>query len=305
MEHLNILYVFFTFCIGFFSIIILTIIYFKTKNKFLSHFLFAYFIYTLLVMAICLDLYLIINFQNNIKTTRLIIRIIYISSLYFLPSAIIFMIHYIFKIKYRLLLNILFIVISIFSILSVLFTHKMELTEVKFYFSSYLNISFIVFIILILYMLLLCFFNYEKVEDKEIKKITKHAMILLILFLPGLINDFFNFLDLPSGIYFFPIHYCCLSILITTYIIRNYFNEFQLPQNIIKQLDENLLSEFMISPREKEIFLLIIDGYGNKKIADKLFISISTVKKHIYSIFKKTNVSSRYELLRILKNKVK
>src|SRR4030043_1923020 len=104
MEHLNIFYVFFTFCIGFFSIIILTIIYFKTKNKFLSHFLFAYFIYSLLVIAICLDLYLIINFQNDIKTAGIIIRIIYISSLYFLPTAINFMIHYIFKIKYKLLL---------------------------------------------------------------------------------------------------------------------------------------------------------------------------------------------------------
>ncbi len=307
MEHLNIFYVFFTFCIGFFSLTISTIVFFKTKNKFLGYYLFSYFTYSLLVITTSLDLYFIINFTVKTKTIISLIRLICISSLYFLPLIIIFMIHYIFNIKNKLLKNIFFTIISVFSILLVFYTHKENITKIKFYFSSFFNISEIIFFILIIYMLSISLFNYKKVENKEIKKVTKHAIILLIIFLPGIINDFFNYLKLPPGIYFFPLHYCCLSIMITIYITKNYFKlsrKGYFPQNIIEKINEDFLSEYRLSSREKEIFLLIINGYSNKNIADELFISISTVKKHIYSIFKKTNIGSRFELLRLIKNKI-
>jgi DNA-binding CsgD family transcriptional regulator len=217
------------------------------------------------------------------------------------------MIHYIFDIKNRFLKNITLTLISLLSILFVIYTHRNDIPDVRFYFSSFFHISEIIFILLLIYTLILCFINYKKMKDKEIKRVTKHAMIILLVFLPGIINDFLNYLKLPGRIFFFPFLYCCLSVMITVYVIRNYFKVTQkgyFPENIIEKLDEDFFNQYILSPREKEIFLLIVNGYSNKKIADKLFISISTVKKHIYSIFKKTDVNSRFELLRLLKNKV-
>ena len=213
-----------------------------------------------------------------------------IFSLYFITSTNIYMIHYIFNIKNRFIKNIIVTLISFFSALFVVCTHKGEIPEVKFYFSSFFHISEIIFILLLFYTLILCFLNYKKIKDKELKRVTKHAMIILIIFLPGIINDFLNYLGLPDRVYFFPFLYCCLSVMMTIYVIRNYFKISQkgnFPENIIEKLDEDFFSEYLLSSREREIFLLIINGYSNKKIADKLFISISTVKKHIYSIFKK------------------
>jgi len=52
-----------------------------------------------------------------------------------------------------------------------------------------------------------------------------------------------------------------------------------------------------ISKREKDIVELIVSGHSNNEIADKLYISLSTVKSHLYSIYRKLDISSRMELL--------
>ena len=52
-----------------------------------------------------------------------------------------------------------------------------------------------------------------------------------------------------------------------------------------------------ISKREKDIVELIVSGHSNNAIADKLYISLSTVKSHLYSIYRKLDISSRMELL--------
>ena len=38
-----------------------------------------------------------------------------------------------------------------------------------------------------------------------------------------------------------------------------------------------------------------LDGYSNKEVADKLFVSVSTVKKHINHVYGKLNVKTRIQ----------
>ncbi|WP_420321710.1 response regulator transcription factor [Flagellimonas sp.] len=56
-----------------------------------------------------------------------------------------------------------------------------------------------------------------------------------------------------------------------------------------------LVSE--LSKQERTIRNLILQGKSNKEIANELFISLSTVKTHITSIYSKLNVANRKELL--------
>lgn len=53
-----------------------------------------------------------------------------------------------------------------------------------------------------------------------------------------------------------------------------------------------------LSPREAEVLGLVADGLKNQQIADTLFISLATVKRHIANIYAKMGVSSRTEAIR-------
>jgi DNA-binding NarL/FixJ family response regulator len=52
----------------------------------------------------------------------------------------------------------------------------------------------------------------------------------------------------------------------------------------------------LLSAREKQVVQLVAQGYRNREIGEKLFISEQTVKNHLRSIFDKLGVSDRVEL---------
>ena len=51
-----------------------------------------------------------------------------------------------------------------------------------------------------------------------------------------------------------------------------------------------------LSNREREIVALVAQGYRNREMAEKLFISEQTVKNHLHNVFDKLGVSDRLEL---------
>ena len=53
----------------------------------------------------------------------------------------------------------------------------------------------------------------------------------------------------------------------------------------------------LISDREMEILMVLASGMSNKQIAEKLCLSLRTVKAHMSNIFTKMNVASRSEAL--------
>ncbi|MWP62375.1 two-component system response regulator NarL [Gilliamella sp. Pas-s25] len=75
-----------------------------------------------------------------------------------------------------------------------------------------------------------------------------------------------------------------------SHIILNYMRHNKEP--ITKQIRDVSL----LTPRENEIFNLLVQGLSNKLIAKELGIVESTVKVHIKSIFKKLNFKSRMEM---------
>src|SRR5690348_1688225 len=52
----------------------------------------------------------------------------------------------------------------------------------------------------------------------------------------------------------------------------------------------------LLSDREKEIVQLVAQGFRNREIGEKLFISEQTVKNHLHNIFDKLGVSDRLKL---------
>lgn len=63
-------------------------------------------------------------------------------------------------------------------------------------------------------------------------------------------------------------------------------------KNIQERIDE-ICIQYRITPREKEFIELIYSGKSNREIAETLFLSESTVKTHIYNIYRKLDVKNR------------
>ena len=65
--------------------------------------------------------------------------------------------------------------------------------------------------------------------------------------------------------------------------------------------DKDNLECYNLTERELKIVELILAGYTNGSIGEYLDISSNTVKNHISNIYKKINVSNRYEFMSIFK----
>lgn len=76
----------------------------------------------------------------------------------------------------------------------------------------------------------------------------------------------------------------------SSHIARQVIKRFQ--QNKVT-LPEN--SDYDLTVREKEVLLLLTEGNNYQEIADKLFISVDTVRHHIRNIYKKLHVHSQTE----------
>ena len=66
---------------------------------------------------------------------------------------------------------------------------------------------------------------------------------------------------------------------------------YNLPNNKLRELRQN--NQIKLTPREKEVLKLIVDGESNTEIAEKLFISVHTAKAHVCNILHKMGVTDR------------
>ena len=69
-------------------------------------------------------------------------------------------------------------------------------------------------------------------------------------------------------------------------IARKVIQAFQLKPSTV-------LEDHQLTSREKEILYALVDGLSYKKIAEKYFVSIHTVRSHISSIYEKLHVNSK------------
>lgn len=62
-------------------------------------------------------------------------------------------------------------------------------------------------------------------------------------------------------------------------------------------LDEQELSRLGLSKRELEVLQLMANGLSNQQIADRLFVSLNTIKTHSSKVFEKLEVQRRTQAI--------
>lgn len=271
--------------IGITTLTFIFITYLKKRDFFLIKIMMFYASLTIPPFFGTIIIYLNINkidlFINNTETFHYISVILANSSLFFIS----FITTSIIKIKNEKIINLICAIFSILITFIGVVSSKYLETSFKMYMSNY-NKQYLLHYLQLLPILYLCclVFIKNKLREEMYKNWLGARLSLVLLFsLPLIISDIFRIFT--DYFFFLPIVYIILSIQIIQYLTK-LFNYRNYPIN-----------SFELTNREQELVYLIITGNSNKDISDKLHISLSTVKNHIYNIYRKVNVKNRFELI--------
>ena len=93
------------------------------------------------------------------------------------------------------------------------------------------------------------------------------------------------------------------AIAVIFFIVGIYLNKRSLQKNNPKQgeLDLAKIDELALSKREYEVLKEISLGLSNKEIAEKLFLSESTIKTHVSNLLVKLDAKRRTQAVQIAK----
>ncbi|NIM17517.1 MAG: hypothetical protein GTO45_36350 [Candidatus Aminicenantes bacterium] len=167
----------------------------------------------------------------------------------------------------------------------------------------------LLFIFIILGSAIYLFFSAGKTEDQGKRKAVRiFALIYIVRFGVSLIlSGFHLFFNMSSDIMLifsssYSVVMCTVILIYIDRFIQLYQGTLDTPlQN--GQRMEILFEKFHISKREQDVVRLICAGKTNKEIEGDLYISLQTVKDHVSSIFKKTGVRNRVQLVNLF-NKI-
>jgi DNA-binding CsgD family transcriptional regulator len=132
-------------------------------------------------------------------------------------------------------------------------------------------------------------------------EIKRTALVAVLVVFP--VQVILSYLDVRymkdpniSYIVSLPLNFLILNILAVAFLFK-----YRAERNgSVASTVATLTSSFRLTKREGEITNLIVSGKSNKEIAYELSIDQSTVKNHIYRLYRKVGVSSRVQLVRIM-----
>jgi len=153
------------------------------------------------------------------------------------------------------------------------------------------------------HLLFLLIFLNPKSRSRLIKEtgfsIQQAALLLALVLLYSAAMSFFNVFGFISTCFSIALIFAAGVFIPLTIKLKHRFTEAE------KNMDfDEFCATYEISKREAEIILEICSGKNNKAIADKLFITLQTVKDHNHRIFTKTGVKSRVQLSNLVSEKI-
>ncbi len=154
-------------------------------------------------------------------------------------------------------------------------------------------------VILICALVILIFSNI--LRDHKKRKLIKGFLILYgfsygIMFTTAVLkNSIYRIFYFSYGISFLILNLLPL-IFIRRLLGRVEIQEFS---HISGEGYDHIYANYGITNREKEIIQLIISGKSNKEIGEILFISVKTVKYHVYNVYRKLKIKNRIELINL------
>lgn len=129
----------------------------------------------------------------------------------------------------------------------------------------------------------------------------KTVLIFALLILAILLLFQFSKYTLISNNLKIELIIACIAIVF--FFVGVYINKksLKLSKTTSKTINHKKIKTLEISTREYEVLKYIADGFSNKEIADKLFLSESTIKTNVSSLLLKLNAKRRTQAVQIAK----
>ncbi|MFH0734965.1 MAG: helix-turn-helix transcriptional regulator [bacterium] len=160
------------------------------------------------------------------------------------------------------------------------------------------------------FLLVVLFFQNIKSEKSLFKSLVQWFSVLFLM----RYLFFFFFYVIPINIIGYYDKYLQATLILSSILVFNtvpffwlkfFYEKYQASLAVPKLIKiETSFQQFGISEREKEIINLILEGKTNKEIEAVLYLSGHTVKNHIYHIYQKLRINSRYQLISKFGNKI-
>jgi DNA-binding CsgD family transcriptional regulator len=206
-------------------------------------------------------------------------------------------VHGIFRVQPAARRTITYVAVSLF--LGVLGALK----EIVFTFILW-NVDYVALLGLHLYCAVLLYRGLAAIEPPLLRSLIRSFLIYLAVFAPIAVAQLVlqDIPSSPSFIHDWPLeqllYYLGFVIIALLYMSRFFLGP---TADDPIHLEGGTLERFGISKREADIISMMIKGYTNRSIGEKLFISASTVKNHVYHIYRKTGVDNKIQLLNLIK----
>lgn len=123
----------------------------------------------------------------------------------------------------------------------------------------------------------------------------------LMLFIISIINDILVSLTMVESSIMIPYGFILFIIShnlgLTYFYIQDDQSRYAIASFTMDRLDD-FCAIYQISPREKDVLGKLIAGSSYDQIAGELFISVTTARKHVHSLYQKTGSRNRVEICR-------
>jgi DNA-binding CsgD family transcriptional regulator len=177
---------------------------------------------------------------------------------------------------------------------------------------AFLAVIFTLLTFTIIYSFAVGFFFAEKWKRRDIPpeeldrwhRIMKSVAVLAVAFIPlFVLIDFYpelvpSFSRGPLRVFHaYPAFFLLWNAIYTGYTLPTYFA----PRGTGAPGEWDF-GRFGLSPREREVALLILEGLSYQESAEKLGVSLATVKTHVNRIYDKTGAGNKMELARMLRS---
>ena len=321
MQHLLLLYLIISILPGVAALTVLSSMATRFRNRALTYYLIAYSSFTVSVIINLTMFYLGINISNTISFGVYALIVIGIPFSILMHTMLTLAVNEAVQPPGKRLIDGVIILVAIvelgFFCTPLLVDYSRESHTLIF--GPLFPLSSIIEVISIIYSIALVIILRKNITNATIRKYILTLIVIMALFLPAIGYDQFFFVgvksinEIPIEMILSPLFYMVLSLVTLIFGVRVLKSAIRLEKSVNsldpERREQSLESRIQklavsagLSEREITIIPLISRGLGNKQIALELHISAKTVGNHIYNIYRKINISSRYELLALLNN---